>query len=50
MTHQASAGLAGRVLPPIRTPAEMHRWQVAKALASYEDDHASISVSIPAPI
>ena len=50
MTHEASAGHAERVLPLIRKPAELHRWQVAKALASYEDDHASLSVCIPAPI
>jgi hypothetical protein len=49
MTRQASAGLTERVTL-IRTHAELHRWQVAKALASHEDDHASLSVSIPAPI
>ena len=49
MTHQASAGLTERVTL-IRTPAELHRWQVATALASHEDDNASLSVSIPAPI
>lgn len=50
MTNPASAGLAGQVLPLIRTHAELHRWQVARALGPHEDDHASLSLSIQAPI
>ena len=50
MTHPASAGLAETGLPLIRTPAELHRWQVAKVLGPHADDHASLSVSISAPI